>query len=178
MFLSFILKGCCPTCRCIQLRQSAPRAPCSWRCTSCDEKMATYKRSLQWKAFYIFAAFLHSGKFSVKFFPGLFHHGEEVLVVAGPLHVPHVLPLKLDQVSLLAAASVQVQELQESGHIDDWQESKMIVVIFAVKFYSGKVAIYWCSAKVVAEAKMVKMVSIRSRILEKYTKNRVQSTFR
>jgi hypothetical protein len=46
------------------------------------------------------------------------------LIVAGPLHVPDVLPLKLDEVALLATAAVEVEELEKAGDIDDGQEAE------------------------------------------------------
>lgn len=61
--------------------------------------------------------------------PGLFHHGEQVGVVVGPLHIPHVLALEFGRVSGRGAflrfpgraARIDVQERQHSGHVDDGQ---------------------------------------------------------
>ena len=59
--------------------------------------------------------------------PGLFHHGEQLGIVLGPLHVPHVLALELEllAVDLLAAdvdhVRVQVEESENSEIVDDRQ---------------------------------------------------------
>ena len=41
------------------------------------------------------------------------------LIVGGPLHIPDVLPLELDEVALLPSCAVEVQKLEKSGHVND-----------------------------------------------------------
>lgn len=65
--------------------------------------------------------------------PGLLHHGKQVRIVVGPLHVPNILAFKLGRISCRRLASpglvrggpgLQVQQGHHSRDVDDGQTTK------------------------------------------------------